>query len=105
MQQRYEHEKRNSGISMLFRSASTRNQQTSKRSDFLKSIMEIIEGTYMESEEYLLLEAEMLLEVNEWTEAIHRHNMLIENRNELSKAWNDRIDVIQEKNQGKGKQR
>jgi hypothetical protein len=74
-------EKRNSVISMLFRNASTRNQQTSKRSEFLKSIMETIEGTYMESEEYLLLEAEMLLEANEWTEAIHLYNMLIENRN------------------------
>jgi hypothetical protein len=68
----------------------------------LKSIMETIEGTYKESEEYLLLKAKILLEANECRQVIILYNILEKKRSGLSQPWNERLDVIQEKIKERG---
>jgi hypothetical protein len=40
----------------------------------LKEIMKTIEGTFIRSNEYLLLKAEILIRTNEWKEAIMAFN-------------------------------
>jgi hypothetical protein len=63
----------------------------------LKSIMETIEGTLKESEEYLLLKAEILVEANEWKQVTMLCNIVDDKISELSQQWNERLDVIQRK--------
>jgi hypothetical protein len=60
----------------------------------LKEIMGTIERTYMESEEYLLLKAEILLDANEWNQVTLIYNILDKKRNQLPKELNERIQEI-----------
>jgi hypothetical protein len=62
-----------------------------------KEIMGTIEGTYKESEEYLLLKAEILLDANEWSQVTYIHNILEKKRDQLPRERNERIQEIQEK--------
>jgi hypothetical protein len=66
-------------------------------SKLLKEIMETIEGTYKESEEYLLLKAEILLDANKWSQVTYIHNILKKKRDQLPRERNERIQMIQEK--------
>jgi hypothetical protein len=68
----------------------------------LKEKMGTIEHTYKESEEYLLLKAEILLDANEWSQVIYIYNILEKKREQLPKEMNERIQEIQEKIKERG---
>jgi hypothetical protein len=63
----------------------------------LKEIMGTIESTYKESEEYLLLKAEILLEAKEWSQLTYIYNLLEKETNHLLNERLERIQGIQEK--------
>jgi hypothetical protein len=56
-----------------------------------------IEKTYMESEDYLLLKAEILLDANDWKETTLVYNTLMKKKSELPDEMKERIQIVQEK--------
>jgi hypothetical protein len=62
----------------------------------LKEIMETIEETYEEGDEYLLVKAEILLEANDWRDVIMLHKRLETKREKLPEQWIERMDATGE---------
>jgi hypothetical protein len=65
--------------------------------NLLKEIMGTIEKTYMEAEDYRVIKAEILLDMNDWKEVTLVYNTLMKTKKELPDEMNERIPIIQEK--------
>jgi hypothetical protein len=63
----------------------------------LREIIGTVENTYMESEEYLLLKAEILFDANDWKEATLVYNLLEKKKGKLPNELNERIQILHEK--------
>jgi hypothetical protein len=62
----------------------------------LREMMETIEETYEESDEYLLMKAEILIEANEWKDVTMLHKRLETRREILPEQWIERMNAIGE---------
>jgi hypothetical protein len=67
-----------------------------KNYKILREIMETIEETFEEGDEYLLMKAEILFEANDWRDVIMLHKKVETKREKLREQWIVRMDAIGE---------